>query len=335
MSGDKAAFGLLKNLSEAFGPSTLEDEVIRLIRKELEPDYHCLRTPHKNLLVYRDQKDPERTIVFQAHTDELGVRPYRYDPDGFIKLTPMGGIPKDVANHMIRFYPTHVRGVLVVRRERNQTAFFADVGAKNDAEAMKMVPYHSNGAYADVEMQESPTQLMGKSLDDRAGCAAIVSVMKTWPRESRNRIIGVFTAREETGNWPVTELYRNMLEINLLPDLIVNVECCPGGPTPGDPNPLAEVGKGIVLVNMDASYEPDSEICRFMEMLARKWRIPSQHMAVREGSGELGRLALGFGVAGYPITIPARYMHCPHSVISKHDFMACIRMIRKIAEDYN
>ena len=97
---------------------------------------------------------------------------------------------------------------------------------------------------------------------------------------------------------------------------------------------MANLGDGIVLVNMDASYEPDPEVCLFMQNLAELKKIRSQHMAIRAGSGELGRLALGFGVAGYPLTIPARYMHFPHSVISKFDFQACIQMIREIAREY-
>jgi endoglucanase len=184
-------------------------------------------------------------------------------------------------------------------------------------------------------MEESPSQLMGKSFDDRAGCAAIVSVLRSWAEETRNRLVGVFTAREETGNWPVAELYRTMHELDLMPDLIVNVECCPGGPTPGEPTPMAKVGDGIVLVNMDASYEPDPTLCLFMNNLAETQKIKNQHMAIRDGSGELGRLALAFGVAGYPLTIPVRYMHFPHSVMAKTDFQACIDMIKAIGLIYS
>ena len=325
---------LLKQLSETFGPSTAEEGIIEIISGVLKPNYQTIVTPHKNLIVYKDHPNPKKTIVFQSHMDELGFRPYRYLADGFIQLTPMGGVPSSVSNQCIVFWPSGVRGVLVVRSDSKPATFFADVGAKDAEEAMNMVPYHSNGAYGGVIMEESPTQLMGKSFDDRAGCAAITIALKELEDSLENRVIGVFTAREETGNWPVTELYRAIHEKDMLPDLIVNVECCPGGPTPGDPDPLAELRKGIALVNMDASYEPDAEICLFMQQLAIKHKILNQHMAVRDGSGELGRLALGFGVAGYPLTIPVRYMHSPHSVMAKRDFAACVEMILNISRYY-
>ncbi|HPQ40468.1 MAG TPA: M20/M25/M40 family metallo-hydrolase [bacterium] len=328
-------YRLLKQLTEVYGPSTVEDGVIEIIRDALGDGYKSVVTGHKNLVIWKPQTAFKRTIVFQAHMDELGMRPYRYLSNGFIELTPTGGIPGNVTNHQITFHPGNVNGVLVIRNgEGNRKRFFADVGAADAEEALQMVPRHSNGAYARVALEESQTQLKGKSFDDRAGCAAIVEAIRAWDHAGDNRIIGVFTAREETGNWPVTELYRTMLDHSLAPDLIVNVECCPAEEIAGADDGYATVGKGIVLVHMDASYEPDPEICRIMAEIAERKKVVNQHMAVRAGSGELGRLALGFGVAGYPLTIPCRYMHHPHSVISKIDYQACIRMIREISQEF-
>jgi putative aminopeptidase FrvX len=322
---------ILKRLSELFGPSTEEDEVIKGIQDELNSGYRFLVTSHKNLIVIPNNLSTDQFILFQAHMDELGLRPYRYQPDGYIELTPMGGVPAGASNQIIRFSPTGVTGLLMTYAHEKHVRYFADIGAKDGEEALKMVPYFSNGAYSGVNLEESPAHLLGKSFDDRAGCAAIVSALRTLASENSSRWIAVFTAREETGNWPVHELYRLLMAEGLSPALIVNVECCPGGPTPGDPHPLATIGRGIVLVNMDASYEPDSSICRFMDELAESNDILRQHMAVRDGSGELGRLALGFGCPGYPLTIPCRYMHSPHSVMAKSDFRACIEMICRIS----
>lgn len=331
----KEAISFLKILSEAIGPSTVEDPIIQLLREYLDESYEFLITPHKNLIVYNVHKKARKTIMFQAHMDELGMRPYRYMPDGFVQLTPTGSIPVDAANHEIIFLPTGVRGVLIIQQQEKRANYFADIGASSASEAEQMAPHYSNASYAGVEVKESPAHLMGKSFDDRAGCAAIASVLKRWDRRHPNNLVGVFTAREETGNWPVAELHQTMIKKGLHPDIVINVECCPGGPTPGDPNPIARIGGGIVLVSMDASYEPDSELCRWMEHRAIESKIQFQHIAVRDGSGELGRIALSFGIPGYPLTIPCRYMHHPHSVISKDDFSACVAMIEQIALHFN
>lgn len=328
-------FLLLKRLTEVYGPSTVEDAVVDIIKDELGPEYQTFETNHKNLVAWKPQKNFQRTIVFQAHMDELGFRPYRYCANGYIELTPTGGIPREVSNQQITFQPGGVNGVLVVvGPEGQRPKFYVDIGARDEKEALEMVPRHANGAYACVLLEESNTQLKGKSFDDRAGCAAIIQALKEWDHNDENRVVGVFTSREETGNWPVNELYRAMFENDLIPDLIVNVECCPAEQVPGGPQGVAEVGKGFSLVSMDASYEPDPKVCSFMADLAERRDITSQHMAIRAGSGELGRLALGFGVAGYPLTIPCRYMHQPNSVISKDDYQSCIKMIIAISEEY-
>ncbi|MBN2054271.1 M20/M25/M40 family metallo-hydrolase [bacterium] len=325
---------LLKQLCEAFGPSTLEDDVARLIESELEDGFEFLHTPHKHLIVVPHQERYTRTIMFQAHMDELGFRPYRYSPEGFIELSAMGGVPEDATNSLLRFQPTGVRGILLVKREGTKLRYFLDAGAMSAKEALEMIPYHSNGAYVGNALEESPGQLAGKSFDDRAGCAAIVKVLKDWPRDEENRIVGVFTSREETGDWPVSELRGAIGNNGLYPDLIINVEVCPGGPTPLQQETIGMVGAGLVLVHMDSSYAPDSRICKFMADVAADKGVAHQHIAMRLGSGELGRLALGFGVHGYPLSIPGRYMHCPHSVISKQDYLACIHMCREIALNY-
>ncbi|MCD4655135.1 hypothetical protein K8T06_14535 [bacterium] len=328
-------FLLLKRLTEVFGPSTVEDNVVDIIKDELGSEFNTVLTAHKNLVAWKTQSNYKRTIVFQAHMDELGMRPYKYLSNGYIELTPTGGIPRKVANQQVTFQPNNVNGVLIVTDNEGQRPhFYVDIGANDQKEALEMVPRHSNGAYAKVVLEESSTQLNGKSFDDRAGCAAIVQAMKEFSYNSENRVVGVFTAREETGNWPVTELYRIMLENDLSPDLIVNVECCPAEEVPGGSGGVASVGQGIVLVHMDSSYEPDPEICLFMSTIADNQNIKNQHMAVRAGSGELGRLALGFGVAGYPLTIPCRYMHQPHSVIAKVDYQSCITMILAISNQF-
>jgi putative aminopeptidase FrvX len=326
---------LLKKFTEVFGPSTMEDNMMEMILNELGTGFNSVITGHKNLVVWKPVQTYQRTLVFQAHMDELGVRPYRYLSNGYIELTPTGGLPGFLNNHLLQFQPEDIQGVLITRSgDAKKVRYYVDIGATSADEAMEKLPRHANGAYATIPMQESKTQLIGKSFDDRAGCAAIVQVLREWDEQTENRLVGVFTAREETGNWPVTELYRAMQENSLNPDLIVNVECCPAEEIPGGNEGVASVGQGIVLVHMDASYEPDPKLCAFMSRLAKKKNITSQHMAVRAGSGELGRLALGFGVAGYPLTIPCRYMHHPHSVISKVDYISCIEMIREIALEY-
>ena len=325
---------ILRRLTEIYGPSTMEEGVIAEIKNILGDKYEYSVTPHKNLVVYPRGNSFKRTIVFQAHMDELGFRPYRYRPDGFIELSAMAGIPRAATNSRLRFEPGGTHGILLISSEGGKNRFFLDAGAKDEKEALDMVPYHASGAYTDIEFATSESLLLCKSFDDRAGCAIITEFLKEWDGSGDTRIVGLFTAREETGDWPIPEVYRLMNEKGLMPEFILNLEVCPGGPSPLESEPLAIVGKGVVLIHMDKSYSADPDICRGMRDLAVESNVPYQIIAMREGAGEMGRYALGFGVKGYSLTIPGRYAHSPNSVISKTDYMAARELVRAVGLNY-
>lgn len=325
---------ILQRLSTVFGPSTCEDEVVAAIRQIMGDSYQYYETPHKHLLVVPPfTRTPKKTIFLQAHTDELGFRPFRYQKDGFIELTPIGSIPDTVANHQLRFAPSGTHGILIIEKDDRRSKFYVDIGAKNAEEAEAMVPLYSNGAYVGT-FQTSASLLAGKSFDDRAGCAAILSVLGNAQAQNDTRVVGVFTAREETGNWPIPELVRCCEKRELLPDLIINIDACPGGPTPDNKSPEAYSDKGVVLVHTDRYYACEASLCRFMVDVARRKQIPHQQISVRTGGGEMGQMACSFGVTGYSLTVPVRYMHDPHSVMSKIDYEALIAMLHAIVENW-
>jgi len=324
---------ILKTLCAAFGPSSAEGPVRDKIKKILKNTCEFVTTSHGNLIAYKPGDKGKKIIAFQAHMDELGFHPYRYRDDGYIELSPASPIPETASNQLLVFYPNEILGVLLITRNDKGLKYFLDIGAKSREEAMEMIPSYSNGAYKG-DFRETPNFMCGKSFDDRAGCAAIVHLLLN-NVHSDNRIIGLFTTREENGNWPIPELRDALLQADLKPDLVVNVEVCPGGPTPIEADSIATVGKGIALTHMDRYYISDSVVCQKMVELAERGKIVYQQMSERGGGGELGAICLKLGVHGYSLVIPGRYMHSPHSVISRLDYEAAIQMINAIANSNN
>ncbi|MFC1848892.1 hypothetical protein ACFL27_01675 [candidate division CSSED10-310 bacterium] len=321
---------LLKKYCEAFGPSSAESHIRSVIQETLQDSHQFITTTHGHLIAFDPEAKGDKTIMFQAHMDELGFRPYRYMSDGYIELSPASPIPENASNQLLIFFPNMVLGILVIDKQERQHRYFLDIGAQTKEEALERIPTYSNGAYKGGEFHETPNFLCGKSFDDRAGCAVVSNLLLNQPRRN-NRVIGVYTVREESGNWPIPELRYALLEAGLKPDLVVNVEVCPGGPTPLGVEPLAILGQGVALTHMDLYYISDSSICQFMVQLARKEKIKHQHMSERSGGGELGAICNELGVTGYSLVIPGRYMHSPHSVISRNDYETAIEMVHAIA----
>jgi len=336
----KRQYEILRDFAEAYGPSAAEGEVAAVIRATLGRKFEFHTTPHGNLLCWRKPSTSRRsggrnrcTIMLQAHMDELAFRPFRYQPDGFIEVSPLSPLPDNVANHPIMFRPGNKEGLLIVTNEGNVKRYFLDVGANSADEARREVPYYAVGAYSS-SFGFSTSEFTCKSFDDRAGCALIAEALLANADNGEALVVGVFTTREETGNWPHPELVRDLNALDLLPDLMVNLEVCPGGPSPEDPRPVAAVGNGVGLVHMDKFYAASSAICRFMVETAEHAEVPHQHVAMRVGGGEMGALAMQLGVRSYGFVIPGRYMHSPHSVISRHDFDAADAMVQAVIERF-
>lgn len=315
---------ILKRFSGVFGPSSAEELIRAEIKDTLKEKCSFKTTPHGNLIAYNPKAKGDKTILFQAHMDELGFRPYRYYDDGFIELSAISPIPENASNQLLIFYPNEVFGILVIKRIDKEIHYFLDIGAKDAEEAKKMVPFFANGAYRG-DFHETPNYLSGKSFDDRAGCALISHLLLDEPNNV-NKIVGLFTVREESGNWPMPEVKTAFDKLDIKPDLVVNLEICPGGPTPLVANPMAIVGKGVTLTNMDRYYISNSDICQAMMEIADNEKIPYQQMSERSGGGELGSVCHTLGVQGYSFVIPGRYMHSPHSVISRYDYEAAMKL---------
>lgn len=84
----------IKALSNAFGPSGFEEEVVDIARSELSDIYDVKRDHMMNVSVEgkRDEKKP--TIMFDAHLDEVGAIVQAVKPNGTMRFLPIGGWQK-------------------------------------------------------------------------------------------------------------------------------------------------------------------------------------------------------------------------------------------------
>ena len=87
---------LLKALTETFGPSGYEDEVRKLILKEVKPLADEVRVDALGNLIVRKKptvavKNSKR-IMLAAHMDEIGVIVSHVDKNGFVRFASNGGV---------------------------------------------------------------------------------------------------------------------------------------------------------------------------------------------------------------------------------------------------
>ncbi len=328
---------VLKTLCDAFGPSSCEDDILDIIQQILGQSFFHYVTPHKNLVVFNpsDKNKSGRTIVFQSHMDELGIKPRRYLDNGLIEVLPISVISDDFNNQKIIFNPGNISGILTVRKEDKNRTYYVDIGVSNKEDAERLVPVYSAGsAKNSVEVRES--KIFGKAFDARAAIAAIVSAMHSSHllEKTSNKTVAVFSAREETTFWPHREIGSAFREHKLKPDLFINIEICPGTLAPFVMPTGAEIGKGVVIAHMDNSYVSNPQISKRIIEIAEKNSIKYQDMISRAGNGELGKLCYELESDGIGLALPAFAMHSPNSIISKDDYFSLIELIKAIISEY-
>ncbi len=95
---------LLRELSNAFGVSGFEDEVRDLIRALVNPHVDEVKTDTLgNLFAIRKSSNSDaKTLMLDAHMDEIGFIVKWIEKDGFLRFAPIGGWdPRIVPGHRV------------------------------------------------------------------------------------------------------------------------------------------------------------------------------------------------------------------------------------------
>ncbi|HKM42640.1 MAG TPA: M42 family peptidase, partial [Limnochordia bacterium] len=84
---------VIQQLTEAFGPSGYETEVTALIKSMVEKHVDEIKTDVLgNLIAVKKGSQNGKTIMFAAHTDEIGLVVTHIDDKGFLRFGNIGGV---------------------------------------------------------------------------------------------------------------------------------------------------------------------------------------------------------------------------------------------------
>ena len=338
---------LLKELSNAFGPSGFEGPVREIMMRELIPLSDNVETDGLgSLIVRKDSSRKGPTIMLSAHMDEVGLMVKYITDDGYIKFQTLGGwIDQALINQRWKILTEngYIKGVSGIKTphvmsadERNRLVkkndVFIDIGAlsKEDAELrMGIKPGDPIAPDSKFERLNDGALLLGKSWDDRVGLAVMVEVMKRlFESPASATIYAVATVQEEIGlRGAHTSSYK------VAPDVGINLEAGVAADYPGISMDEAQekLGFGPSIFLHDASMLPDLRFRDFVVDTARELDIPLQ-FNVLSGYGEDGaeiQKAHG-GLPTINITVPARYLHSHNSLINIKDFELAVDLVTAV-----
>lgn len=323
---------LLQTLTETFGPSGYEDEVRRIVRREVEGLADEVRVDPLGNLIARKRPtkaatDPKRVMV-AAHMDEIGVMVSHVDENGFIRFAPVGGVfRRYVLGSRVRFL-NGTQGIIGFDRLDNINELptldkvYIDVGASNRKDCPVQV---GDVAAFDRQFSDLGDRLVAKSMDDRVGVLVAIETLRAL-KSTPFDVYFVFTTQEEVGTrGAATSAY------GIDPDVGIALDVTPAGDTPNALRMEMALGKGPCIKIQDVGMIADPRVVDWMIRAAEKNKVPYQREVLLIGSTDARAIQVArAGVPAGCISIPVRYVHSPSEMVDYADVQNTVRLLTAV-----
>ena len=352
-----AGIDLIRELSLAFGPSGCEDGVRELIIEQIrgECDTFTVDKAGNLIAVIRGRGldydlDTPRRLMLSAHMDEVGFMIKEITEEGYLRFGTVGGIdPRVLCGRHVKIGDERrrVHGVVVSKAIHLQSAeerakatpvhkMYIDIGAKGRDDAKK---YVAVGDYATfdsdfVTFGKDGCMMKGKALDDRAGCAMLIEVMRDLHRNPCDLPFDVcfaFTCCEEVGISGA-----NVAAFVIKPDTAIILEATAVNDLPGaGRNRVSVQGEGGTLTLADRGTIYDVGFVEFACQTAEENGLKCQIKQAMTGGTDAAHIQRSMtGVRVLGLSLPTRYIHSASNVARFEDFEQTWKLVAAMLRDW-
>jgi putative aminopeptidase FrvX len=179
------------------------------------------------------------------------------------------------------------------------------------------------------------TRAIGRSFDDRVGCAALIAAVKALgPNLPGRDVTFVWSTEEEVGLKGAAVAAAHMAADGKAPDFVFAIDTFVSNDSPLETKRFgnAEVGKGFVVRAVDNSNIVPLQYVERVKKLAQTNKIPVQYGVT--GGGNDGAVFTRFGSVDVAMGWPLRYSHSPAELIDTLDLEALSRIVTVIAKSW-
>ena len=334
-----ADLALLERLCCARGISGCEEEIREIILEEIRPYADCVEvTPLGNLLAFKKGANRAKTkLMLNAHMDEVGMTVTYIEDNGLLRFATVGGIDRRVLCGKPVTVGKGIPGVigakpihLLTSEEREKSVpvkhLYIDIGALSRQEAEEAVSPGDPVTF-DSLFDTAHGMIKSRALDDRAGCAILIDLLK---KPLPYDMLFAFVVQEETGlNGSKTAAYIAD------PDAASVVESTTAADVAGVPEDkqVCHVGSGPVLSFMDRRTIYDRAYYQMAFDAAKETGVSCQAKQAVAGGNDAGAIHVSRGgVRTVAVSLPCRYLHSAVSLISQKDFHEAETLIERLAE---
>lgn len=333
---------LLKELCLASAPSGYEKNSAKVFKEKIAPFVDEITVDRMgNVIGTLNGTDVTSPVaIMYAHLDQLGFIVRRIEPDGFIQIDRLGGVPEKVLPALRLSIRTKngdfIPGVIgnkahhaASAEEKYKvdvvTSLFVDVGASSEEEAKRMgIDIGCPCIYEPFFQIMGNDKVSGTALDDRGGLAALIlAAEELFTKRPSSTIHFIGTVWEEFNIRGAVFAARK-----LKPDIAVGLDVILAGDTPDLKNRYQNtlgMGPTINLYNFHGrgtlnGMIPHEGLVQLAEKQAEEEGIPHQRFASLGIITESAYVQMeNEGIACLDLGFPVRYTHSPIETCSLKD----------------
>ncbi len=275
-------------------------------------------------------------LMIEAHCDEIGLMVTSVTDEGYLLFANVGGVDERTLpmTEVVVHGKEDLWGVIGIKPnyllESGKTVKISELAIDTGLDAKKvkeLVAVGDSVTLAQSVGKLGKKQFSGKSLDDRASVAAILSVMKNIAEANINiDVYAVAAVQEEVGcRGGKTTAY------GINPDMAVAIDVC-HGITPDNSDNAFEVGMGTII-SVGPNLHP--KLTRALFDTAKRHGIKC---GTDVDGGNTGTDAWEIQVArnGVPtalLSIPLKYMHTSVETLALSDVKATVKLLTEFIKE--
>lgn len=344
---DRSAF--LREITEAFGPPGLEDDVAAILRRQTQDFCELSRDNIGSFIATKSGTADSPRIMFAGHMDEVAFMVTDVEKSGHARIRPLGGwwphvllgqrltVRTDKGDFMgvVGSKPPHELTDEERKKVLDWDDIFVDLGAADGFDVVEATGVQRG----DFVVPHGPWETLAnknlhvvKAWDNRVGCALAVDLLKELRNTQHpNTVYGVATVQEEVG-LRGAQTCAQMVK----PDIAFTLDVGIAKNTPGfkgaDSNP-EKLGGGPGLLLMDQTLIAHPRLVRFVRETAEQEGIGCHTTTLPRGGTDAGRFHVsGTGIPSLAISVPSRYIHSHSSMIDRRDYEATLKLLVRLCE---
>lgn len=334
---------MLNNLTTLSGVSSYENNVIDFVYNEIKDFSNEIKKDVMgNLFCFKKGRKHDKTIMFAAHTDEVGFLITGITDDGFLKFSSIGIDSRILLGLRVFVGENKLPGVIGIKAVHLTTAderkkaveekdMYIDIGYSSKEEVEKMVKKGDFAVFDSDFVSFGDSKIKAKALDDRIGVLALINLIKEADFEYDTWC--VFTVQEEVGLRG-----GKVAAKKILPDVFIALETttCSDIPEMENGMNVTTLKKGVALSYMDGGFMADRNLITALLKRAKEKNISCQLKSYASGGNEVrAAQTAGAGVVAATLSVPGRYLHSPVTVIDEKDYESMYSLAKEIAENFS